>query len=32
MQIDHQQRWPHTRRQFLATSTMGLGGMALASL
>src|SRR6478752_7445553 len=24
--------WPHTRRQFLATSTMGLGGLALASL
>ena len=26
------QRWSHTRREFLRTSTMGLGGMALASL
>jgi hypothetical protein len=31
---NHQQDifWPHTRRAFLQTSTMGLGSMALASL
>ena len=32
MQEDQQHLWQNTRRQFLATSTMGLGGMALASL
>ncbi len=28
----NQLRWSHTRRDFLRTSTMGLGPMALASL
>src|ERR1035438_10138088 len=28
----NQQHWSHTRREFLRNSTMGLGGMALASL
>src|SRR5262245_55838196 len=30
--INDKQAWSHTRRQFLATGTMGLGSMALASL
>ena len=28
----NQKHWSQTRRAFLRTSTMGLGGMALASL
>src|SRR5881275_1980056 len=28
----HNLHWSHTRRQFLASSTMGLGAMALSSL
>ena len=28
----NQVHWSHTRREFLRTSTMGLGSMALASL
>src|SRR5438477_7186485 len=28
----NQLHWPHTRRAFLRTSTMGLGGVAIASL
>jgi hypothetical protein len=32
MTHDNQCLWQHTRRQFLATSTMDLGGKVLASL